>query len=68
LNARTVGGKNVRLRIRKGNRTYTAFGFNMASRIDELRSPIDILFHPRILKTARGEEVELLLRDFAAKS
>ena len=64
IQARCVGGKNVRMRLRQGQRTFSAFGFGMGSRIEELRRPIDIVFHPRVVRSARGVELELLLRDF----
>ena len=66
IQAKSVGGRNVRLRVRKGARTYSVFGFGMASRVGELRGPINMVFHPRVVRSKRGEEVELLLRDFRA--
>lgn len=68
IQARGIGGKNVRLRIRQGQRTYSAFGFGMAERLEQLRKPVDVVFHPRIVRGSRGVEVELLLRDFSPAS
>ncbi len=66
IHAKSVGGRNVRLRVRQGARTYSVFGFGMAGRIEELRGPVDMVFHPRVVRSSRGIEVELLLRDFRA--
>ena len=66
IQAKSVGGRNVRLRVRQGSRTYSVFGFGMAERVEELRGPINMVFHPRVVHSKRGTEVELLLRDFRA--
>lgn len=64
IQARGVGGRNVRLRVRQGQQTLPAFGFGMAGRLEDLRRPVDVVFHPRFVRSARGVEVELLIRDF----
>lgn len=65
IQARTVSGKNVRLRFRQGSDTWSAFAFGMGPRIDQLRRPLDIVFHPRLVRGSRGRRLELVLRDFA---
>ncbi len=65
IQAKAVGGRNVRLRLRQGHRTFAAFGFGLGSRVEELRRPVDVVFHPRLVRQGSTEHVELLLRDFA---
>lgn len=64
IQAKSVGGKNVRVRLRQGQRTFSAFGFGMGERVEQLKRPVDIVFHPRVVRSARGAELELLIRDF----
>ena len=68
IQARTVSGKSLRLRFRQGSETWPAFGYGMGSRIDQLRRPVDIVFHPRMVQNSRGRRLELVVRDFAPAS
>ncbi|MCB9521248.1 MAG: single-stranded-DNA-specific exonuclease RecJ [Myxococcales bacterium] len=64
IQPKAVGGRNVRLRLRQGSRTFSAFCFGLAGRLEELKRPIDVVFHPRIVRTGKQVEVELMIRDF----
>ena len=68
IQARTVSGKSLRLRFRQGSETWPAFAYGMGSRIDQLRRPVDIVFHPRMVQNSRGRRLELVVRDFAPAS
>ena len=65
IQAKAVSGKNVRLRLRQGTQTWSAFAFGLGPRIEQMRRPLDIVFHPRIVRHSRGVRVELVVRDFA---
>ncbi|MFT4702481.1 MAG: single-stranded-DNA-specific exonuclease [Bradymonadia bacterium] len=64
VQARAVNGRNVRLRLRQGSKTWQAFAFGMGPRVEELRRPVDIVFHPRLVRHGGDTRVELVLRDF----
>lgn len=68
IQAKTVSGRNVRLRLRQGTQTLSAFAFGLGSRVEQLRRPVDIVFHPRIVRGPRGTRIELVLRDFTPSS
>jgi len=66
VHAKTVGARNVRVRLRAGGTTVSAFGFGFADRVGEFRGTIRAAFHPRIVRDGKRTEVELLLRDFVS--
>jgi len=65
IQAKTVHGGNLRLRIRQGNRVYEAFGFGLGRSFDLLRRNLDIVFSPRIVRNGDQTTIELVLKDFA---
>ncbi|TVR03049.1 MAG: single-stranded-DNA-specific exonuclease RecJ [Deltaproteobacteria bacterium] len=63
LAPRALGGDNLKVRFREGSQTVQAFGFGLASRGNDLRARVDILYTPRHAQSRRSRHLELVLRD-----
>lgn len=64
LGARQVGGKHLRLRLRKGGIVLEAIGFNLAGRILPGCSEIHAVYTPEINHWQGRKRVELRILDF----
>ncbi|MEJ2696866.1 MAG: single-stranded-DNA-specific exonuclease RecJ [Candidatus Sulfobium sp.] len=64
VNPRIVGGRHLKLTVRKHSRTMDAIGFGMAALYDDLDSPaaIDAVFTPGINQWNGGRYLQLFLK------